>query len=222
MASGDDGEAQAAAAVGVGNQQDAMTGPMPSEDAQASTQEAAIGTDDRETLRSSFTVQADDSHRQKDNVLAVNVNETHPNNAKPSSAVDGEPSLACLSVISEGPGGFGPLVFDEPISMEDSAAKWQAQPVAEASIAPSTFATSLQPPVHRASHASSVSSEESASTTPTIIYGVVLVSFHHALGPIVEFSHPPTLKEDVNVNKNIPFLALPDGAHLVSDQQLTC
>ena len=44
---------------------------------------------------------------------------------------------------------------------------------------------------------------------------VVLVGFHHSLGPVVDCSYPPSLKDDDDIVKNLPFLALPDGAHLV-------
>jgi hypothetical protein len=52
------------------------------------------------------------------------------------------------------------------------------------------------------------------------VYAVILVSFDHALGPTVEWSFPTSLAEDEplsqQINRNLPFLALPDGAHLVS------
>jgi hypothetical protein len=43
----------------------------------------------------------------------------------------------------------------------------------------------------------------------------VLVDFDHALGPKIEYSYPTHLQEDADLATNLPFLALPDGAHLV-------
>ncbi|GAA5974744.1 hypothetical protein JCM11641_007249 [Rhodosporidiobolus odoratus] len=45
------------------------------------------------------------------------------------------------------------------------------------------------------------------------IWGVALVGFDHALGPTVEFTYPKKLREDDELQKALPFLALPDGAH---------
>jgi hypothetical protein len=58
---------------------------------------------------------------------------------------------------------------------------------------------------------------------PLSVYAVILVSFDHALGPTVEWSYPPSLAEhealSQQINRNLPFLALPDGAHLVSKKK---
>lgn len=73
-------------------------------------------------------------------------------------------------------------------------------------------------PHHRSSHASSIASSataESATSQPTIIHGVVLVGFNHSLGPIVDYSYPPELQKDEDIIRSLPFLALPDGAHMV-------
>lgn len=137
--------------------------------------------------------------------------------SKPSPAVmvEQDHERGDLGPVEDDLGAPGPLVFsDEPSAIDGGASSPEQKPE-PVSIAPSTSSRSLQAPVHRASHASSMSSEEGLSSTPTQIYGVVLVGFHHALGPVVEFSHPPDLKEDPDVQKSIPFLALPDGAHLV-------
>lgn len=59
-----------------------------------------------------------------------------------------------------------------------------------------------------------------AVKAPLTVYAVVLVTFDHALGPTVEWSYPPSVSEgeavSEQINRNLPFLALPDGAHLVS------
>ncbi|KAK9703210.1 hypothetical protein K7432_010851 [Basidiobolus ranarum] len=66
-----------------------------------------------------------------------------------------------------------------------------------------------------------------------IVAHVLVVAFHHQLGPIVEFAHPPlpSFAEDEELHTEIgfpkvpnewvflPFLALPDGAHL-NEQQI--
>lgn len=73
-------------------------------------------------------------------------------------------------------------------------------------------------PHHRSSHASSIASSataESATSQPTIIHGVVLVGFNHSLGPMVDYSYPPELQKDEDITRSLPFLALPDGAHMV-------
>lgn len=44
---------------------------------------------------------------------------------------------------------------------------------------------------------------------------MLLVSFDHALGPIIEFGYPQAYQDDADLNKNLPFLALPDGSHAV-------
>lgn len=72
-------------------------------------------------------------------------------------------------------------------------------------------------PVHRNSQISMTSSSDSAlpAGKPTIVHGVVLVGFNHALGPTVEYSCPANLRDDPEIQSKIPFLALPDGAHMV-------
>jgi hypothetical protein len=41
-----------------------------------------------------------------------------------------------------------------------------------------------------------------------------LVGFDHALGPTIEWASTPSLRADGELHKQLPFLALPDGAHL--------
>ncbi|KAK4050816.1 hypothetical protein OIV83_003238 [Microbotryomycetes sp. JL201] len=52
-----------------------------------------------------------------------------------------------------------------------------------------------------------------SSQEPATCLAVLLVSFDHALGPIIEFSHPNKFQLDPELNKTLPFLALPDGCH---------
>ncbi|KAG0141271.1 hypothetical protein CROQUDRAFT_99000 [Cronartium quercuum f. sp. fusiforme G11] len=56
---------------------------------------------------------------------------------------------------------------------------------------------------------------------PLTVHAVILVSFDHALGPTVEWTYPPSISEgeaiSEHINRNLPFLALPDGAHLQTE-----
>lgn len=136
--------------------------------------------------------------------------------AEASSSVD-EKHQSISSMTSQDDRSPGHLVMSEDPFYLETASSAATLDSHSTSAAAAPRPGSLKAPEHRASHSSSISSEENASTSsPTVIYGVVLVSFHHALGPIVEFSQPISLKNDEDVNKNLPFLALPDGAHLVS------
>lgn len=51
-------------------------------------------------------------------------------------------------------------------------------------------------------------------TKDPLILGIALVDFDHAIGPRIEFSQGKLLEEDEEIIKILPFLALPDGAHL--------
>ncbi|GAA6049277.1 hypothetical protein JCM3770_005918 [Rhodotorula araucariae] len=57
------------------------------------------------------------------------------------------------------------------------------------------------------------SPSQGSSAIGAKIWGVALVGFDHALGPTIEFTHPDSLKENTELQRNLPFLALPDGAH---------
>lgn len=54
-----------------------------------------------------------------------------------------------------------------------------------------------------------------ASSAGARVWGVCLVGFDHALGPVVEFAHPRSLEDNAELQRNLPFFALPDGAHAV-------
>ncbi|KAH7885401.1 transport protein Avl9-domain-containing protein [Phlebopus sp. FC_14] len=49
-----------------------------------------------------------------------------------------------------------------------------------------------------------------------LVLGIALVDFNHLVGPRIEFSQG-TIFEDDEVAKMLPFLALPDGAHLSAE-----
>ena len=48
----------------------------------------------------------------------------------------------------------------------------------------------------------------------SLVLGIALVDFNHIVGPKIEF-HEGEIFEDEEISKILPFLALPDGAHLV-------
>lgn len=62
------------------------------------------------------------------------------------------------------------------------------------------------------------STTSSAPSTSKIakVFGVCLVAFDHAIGPCLEWSFPASLRENDELTGRLPFLALPDGAHMVS------
>lgn len=47
-----------------------------------------------------------------------------------------------------------------------------------------------------------------------LVLGIALVDFNHIVGPKIEF-YEGEIFEDEEIAKILPFLALPDGAHLV-------
>ena len=53
-----------------------------------------------------------------------------------------------------------------------------------------------------------------------LILGIALVDFNHIVGPRIEF-HEGEIFEDEEIAKILPFLALPDGAHLVINSVIT-
>lgn len=80
-------------------------------------------------------------------------------------------------------------------------------------------ASTARPAARPSSTASSATSIASHSPVPTI-FGVVLVDFDHLIGPTIEYSTPSTLREDEELARILPFLALPDGAHAVRPPRL--
>ena len=53
-----------------------------------------------------------------------------------------------------------------------------------------------------------------------LVLGIALVDFNHIVGPKIEF-YEGEIFEDEEIAKILPFLALPDGAHLVIDSVIT-
>ncbi|EJT98777.1 hypothetical protein DACRYDRAFT_110671 [Dacryopinax primogenitus] len=56
-----------------------------------------------------------------------------------------------------------------------------------------------------------------AYTKGELILGVIVIDFNHLVGPKVEFAVPPSVGADEEMCGILPFLALPDGAHLSSE-----
>lgn len=54
-----------------------------------------------------------------------------------------------------------------------------------------------------------------ASSDNAVIIGIAVVDFNHLVGPQIEYAHPKEVAEDEELRSNLPFLALPDGSHLV-------
>ena len=48
-----------------------------------------------------------------------------------------------------------------------------------------------------------------------LVLGIALVDFNHIVGPKIEF-YEGEIFEDEEIAKILPFLALPDGAHMVT------
>ncbi|WWC91958.1 uncharacterized protein L201_006911 [Kwoniella dendrophila CBS 6074] len=85
-----------------------------------------------------------------------------------------------------------------------------------------SIASSSRPPLSTKSSAISsttISTLLTGGDGPTpIVLGVAVVDFNHLIGPTVEFAYPPSLQlaiqDDEDWMRLLPFLALPDGAHL--------
>ncbi|WVQ94946.1 hypothetical protein IAU59_002036 [Kwoniella sp. CBS 9459] len=84
-----------------------------------------------------------------------------------------------------------------------------------------SLASSSRPPMSSKSSVTSASTATllTGGTGPTpLVLGLAVVDFNHLIGPTVEFSYPPSLQlalqDDEDWARLLPFLALPDGAHL--------
>lgn len=66
----------------------------------------------------------------------------------------------------------------------------------------------------------SLAFSETVPNGQRVVLGVAVVDFNHLVGPTVEWSYPESLtnalQRDHELTRLLPFLALPDGAHLVS------
>lgn len=66
-----------------------------------------------------------------------------------------------------------------------------------------------------ANGSTSTGDENDKTTDRAVILGIAVVDFNHLVGPQVEYAHPKELAEDEELCGKLPFLALPDGSHLV-------
>lgn len=64
--------------------------------------------------------------------------------------------------------------------------------------------------------------DDAPTVEPVRVHAVLLVSFDHTLGPIIEFGYPQAFQDDADLNRDLPFLALPDGSHAVSASLNLC
>lgn len=75
-----------------------------------------------------------------------------------------------------------------------------------------TFPSRVQEAIQRKSSEAGVQT----ASSDAVIIGLAVVDFNHLVGPQVEYAHPKELLDDEELCSNLPFLALPDGSHLVS------
>ncbi|GAA5856609.1 hypothetical protein JCM8547_005889 [Rhodosporidiobolus lusitaniae] len=101
---------------------------------------------------------------------------------------------------------FPPLPSAAPLSSTHLTTAFLTTP---SPFPPSTSTSSSS--MHRTPSSSSTSG--GGAPAGAKIWGVLCVAFDHALGPVVEFGYPKRLMNDDELMRNLPFLALPDGAH---------
>ena len=102
----------------------------------------------------------------------------------------------------------------EPAAAASSTSAARLAPAAEILSPPAP------PPLSRFSSSYSSYSALSAGSTSAaaaapVILGLAVVDFNHLVGPQVEFTVPEALAQDADILASLPFLALPDGSHLV-------
>ncbi|WVQ66747.1 uncharacterized protein L199_004938 [Kwoniella botswanensis] len=114
--------------------------------------------------------------------------------------------------------------LDAPSPNPDSGKdqSWRESSSSSLSYASPSIASSSRPPLSTKSSAMSSTTISTLLTSgggPTpLVLGVAVVDFNHLIGPTVEFAYPPSLQlaiqDDEDWMRLLPFLALPDGAHL--------
>ncbi|OCF77551.1 hypothetical protein I204_01541 [Kwoniella mangroviensis CBS 8886] len=114
--------------------------------------------------------------------------------------------------------------LDAPAPNPDSGKdqSWRESSASSLSYASPSIASSSRPPLSTKSSAMSSTTVSTLLTSgggPTpLVLGVAVVDFNHLIGPTVEFAYPPSLQlaiqDDEDWMRLLPFLALPDGAHL--------
>ncbi|THV02974.1 hypothetical protein K435DRAFT_775155 [Dendrothele bispora CBS 962.96] len=110
-----------------------------------------------------------------------------------------------------------------PSVFEEESSKGLKEEVEDAIVAPATYPpTLLRSPSSDTESTTSMARKarpESVLLQPPpgkLVLGIVLVDFNHVVGPRVEWSKGEIF-EDEEINKMLPFLALPDGAHLSAE-----
>ncbi|BGP42293.1 hypothetical protein JCM10449v2_006298 [Rhodotorula kratochvilovae] len=101
---------------------------------------------------------------------------------------------------------FPPAPLETPLPSSSSSAYLTTPHLASSSTSPSPSPLSSASPMRR-------TPSQGSAAIGAKIWGVALVGFDHALGPTIEFTHPESLKDNAELQRNLPFLALPDGAH---------
>ncbi|GAA6005131.1 Avl9p [Rhodotorula paludigena] len=105
---------------------------------------------------------------------------------------------------------FPPAPLEVPLASTSTAFLTTPHLVPFSSASPPSASSASSPgapPMHRSP------STGAASSAGARVWGVCLVGFDHALGPVVEFAHPRSLEDNAELQRNLPFFALPDGAH---------
>ncbi|WVF67348.1 hypothetical protein IAT40_002103 [Kwoniella sp. CBS 6097] len=110
---------------------------------------------------------------------------------------------------------------EEPWRNSTSSSSRFSLPSVTSTSGRASLASSSRPPTSSKSSITSASTATllTGGTGPTpLVLGIAVVDFNHLIGPTVEFSYPPSLQlalqDDEEWTRLLPFLALPDGAHL--------
>jgi hypothetical protein len=107
-------------------------------------------------------------------------------------------------------------------SHDESMGSYDVEESTAASTLPSGATTPAQPDltfpsrVQEAIQLKTSGSHVQTTSSDAVIIGIAVVDFNHLVGPQVEYAHPKELLEDEELCGKLPFLALPDGSHLVS------
>ncbi|KAJ3491218.1 hypothetical protein NLJ89_g11358 [Agrocybe chaxingu] len=189
------------------------------------------------TLQQRNSVRESDDE-DADTASQLSISLSSPSRSQRNSTASSDPrqsfaSQSSSSVSNRESGNFVVLTPEE--SGTSSVAKAVEETIATPSLPPPVVASIPQPDFRPVTYpptppsrddAVSISSFASTSSrkarpeslliTPTndpLVLGVALVDFNHLVGPRIEYS-AGDIFEDEEVAKILPFLALPDGAHL--------
>lgn len=104
--------------------------------------------------------------------------------------------------------------------MSDAQPDASAAPPAQAAEA-ETAAPEAAAPRSSADASAAANGTIPSASSGDLIIGVAVVDFNHLVGPQVEYAFPRLLQQDEDLCANLPFLALPDGSHLVSASRIS-